>query len=77
MPFCFKLYAEFLKIIEFAVEDEDILPVWGEHGLMPGGREVDDRQPAVTQTDEIICIKAFTVGTAMLDRVGHFSQYDR
>jgi hypothetical protein len=44
-----QLRAQFLEVINFAIEGNPDRLVFIAHGLMPGGREIDNRQPAVLQ----------------------------
>src|SRR5437588_12751232 len=67
----FELDAQLLEIVNLAVEDDDDVAVFVGHRLMAQGREVDDRQPAVAETDRSIGIAAFAIGTTVRDDVGH------
>src|SRR3954467_5215291 len=49
MPGGDQLRTQFLKVIDFAVESDPDGLIFIAHGLMSGGREVDDGKPAVLQ----------------------------
>jgi hypothetical protein len=51
VPFGFELLSEFLIVVDFAIECEPDGLVLIRHGLSPGGREIDDAQPFVSQSD--------------------------
>ena len=44
-----QLSAQFLEVINFAVEGDPYGLIFIAHGLMSGGRKIDDGQPAVLQ----------------------------
>ena len=46
------------------------------HGLMPCGRQIDNRQAAMADTHIALNPVAFAVGTPVNNGVGHSLQYD-
>ena len=68
-----KLGAQLGEVIDLTVENDDVATARGAHRLMPGGREIEDREPPETQRQP-----AFRVGPhpgvvrpAMGERGGH------
>src|SRR5256885_11782687 len=61
------------KVVDFAIEDDPDRPVLVAHGLMAGGRKVDNREAAESQTHlrRRIVPRACVVRTAMRDGAGH------
>ncbi len=47
----FQRRAQFRVIVNFAVERQHIAAIGGVHRLMASGRQIDDRQAAVPETD--------------------------
>ena len=51
-----QLLTQFPKIIDFPVIAERVASIFGTHGLMPGGAEVDDRQAPMTEGQAGLCV---------------------
>ena len=47
IPQGLQLSPQLLKVVDLAVENQDVTPVPGDHGLGPGGAEIDDGEPPV------------------------------
>src|SRR5207237_3412250 len=62
-----------LVVINLAVEDDHVTLACRKHRLMPGGRQIDNRQPALRQRDAGLSIgpHAVIVRPAMPEQVGH------
>ena len=60
-------------VVDLAVEGDHPAPAGRGHGLVPGGREVHDRQPAVRQRQAGRRVQphAAVVRPAVPDRIGH------
>src|ERR1051325_4534269 len=59
------------EIIAFAIIGDPHGAVRAAHGLMAGGREIDDRKPAMAERDAAAQGMSPIVGTAMRDKVRH------
>ena len=73
----FQLGPQLAEVVDLAVVAEHIALVADDHRLMPGRREIDDRQPAVTQADAALDPVPLAVGPAMRDGIGHSLEHDR
>jgi hypothetical protein len=64
---------ENLVVVDLAVEDDADRSIGREHWLVPGGGEVDDREPPEAESDAVIGRheRARIIGPAMPDRVAH------
>ena len=60
-----KLAGEFGIVVDFAVVGDPNAAVFVGHGLMAGGREIDDREAPVTEDHAGVLEQAAIVGTAM------------
>jgi hypothetical protein len=71
-----QLHPEFLVVVDLAVEDDRDRPVLVEHGLVGGGREVDDREPPEAEADAPVGRRpeALAIRAAMDHRVPHARQ---
>ena len=60
-------------IVDLAVVNDDEAATVGRHRLMAGRREVEDRQPPVSESDSTGFVEpdVAIVGTAMPQRLGH------
>ena len=60
-------------VVNLAVEDQDEAAICGHHRLMTGRRQVEDREPPMSQSDTRVGIGlgARAVGAAMRDALGH------
>jgi hypothetical protein len=67
---CLQFFAQFLKIVDFAVEREREALVLGEHRLRAAA-QIDDRQSAMAKTDPRRSPNARSVWAAMRQGVGH------
>ncbi len=70
-PSAFQLRANFLEVVNAAVEDEPDLAVVGEHGLIAGRAEIQNRQPPVAEGRARPVGNAFGIRTAALQSAGH------
>ena len=61
---------ELLVVVDLAVVDDDDRAVLVVEGLLTG-REIDDREPAVTERDTRLEVQAVAIGPAVGDRVVH------
>src|SRR5262249_55202043 len=68
-----ELLAQHAKVENFAVECHDVSTAGRMHGLMPFGREIDDRQPAVPERDAGLCVDplAIVVRATMAESFRH------
>src|SRR5688572_32002859 len=64
---------ELLVVVDLAVVDDDDRAVLVVEGLLTG-REIDDREPAVTERDTRLEMQAVAIGPAMGDRVVHLQR---
>src|SRR5579875_1282202 len=64
-------------IVYFAIEDNPYTAVFVAHRLMATGGQIDDRQPAKTQSQPPVTayVHAFIVGSAMRHRTSHPGQH--
>jgi hypothetical protein len=60
---------------DLTVIDDPHVPVFIGHGLMSGGREVDDAEPAMGQFDAGFAIESVVVRAAMPDDGSHALQH--
>ena len=44
-------------VVYFTIENNYIAPIKGLHRLMSGGRQIDDREPAVAENGELVAPK--------------------
>src|SRR3984893_928531 len=70
-----ELCHQWLKIIDFAIVDDANRPVFIVERLITR-REVDDREPAVTEPNSRRIMKAVTVRSAMVENIGHPAKQD-
>ena len=70
-----QLLAQVAEVVDLAVERADVAPRRRQHRLVPGGREIEDGQPAQSHGHAGGGIDPLTrvVGAAMDERVGHAS----
>ena len=54
LPDCFEFAAQLKEIIDFAVEDDHIAAVSGQHWLITARSGIDYRKPAVAKRDASI-----------------------
>jgi hypothetical protein len=66
-----ELSAQFLEVVDLAVEDQDVARIGGDHGLGPGRAEIDDRQPPMADTRRTLDPLPGGVGAAMGDGRPH------
>ena len=73
---CRKLAAQIEVVVDFAVVGDHITTARRNHGLMPGRRQIDDRQTLVHQADAGIGINpdARVVRPAVGDGLAHAAQ---
>ena len=71
MPVLTQLLAQFEIVVDFAVEDDDQAAIDRVHRLMARRAEIDDRQPAMAETDARFFEETAIVGAPMRERVGH------
>jgi hypothetical protein len=69
-----QLGAQLAEVVDLAVVGEDQAPVLGRHGLLAGGRQVDDREAPVAEADRPIAEVAFGVRPAVHQGVRHLTQ---
>lgn len=67
----FEFAAERAEVVDLAVEGDPDGPVLVGHGLVPGGRQVEDGEPPVREADGAVDVHARVVGAAVPDGVGH------
>ena len=62
-------------VVDLAVERDDEATALGKHRLPPSIREIDDREPAMSERDAGVTIepKAFGIGPAMAQTGGHLA----
>src|SRR6266550_932949 len=65
MAASFELSGELAKVVELAVVDEDRRTILSRHRLVPGRRDVDDREPQVDEADAVADPYPFVVRTAV------------
>ncbi len=70
MPALFEKLPIISVVIDFAVVSNIKRAVFVGHWLMTGS-DVNDAQAAVAQTDAIVYIDPFIVGTAVSDHIAH------
>ena len=71
-PLRFEIGADGREVVNLAVVGNHITAGGGFHRLPPGGRDVDDREPPMHESDAARVEPAVTgVGTAVDDRRGH------
>ena len=70
MAFFFKFFAEFMKIVNFSIEDEPNGLILIGNGLMTSG-DIDDTEAAHAQANALAKIKSPVVRSAMTDNVPH------
>ena len=58
--------AQAREVVDLAVERDDVCPVLAHHGLVPGRREVEDREPPRAETDALVQPDATVVRPAIL-----------
>ena len=77
MPFFQEFFANWLEIINFAVEDDLDCAVLVCHRLGSGRREINHGKPPVTETDFAVSgnKNPLAVGTAMTEGVSHFNEF--
>ena len=68
-----ELGAELAVVVDLAAEGQPDRSVLVRHRLMPGGREVDDREAAVPEGDALLgeVPRAAVVGPAVMDALAH------
>jgi hypothetical protein len=62
--------AEVLVVVDLAVEGDDEALRGGGHGLVPGRREIEDGEPAVSEGDAVAAPGPSTIGPPVAERVG-------
>ncbi len=75
-PVAFGLYqrCQTFKIVDFSVKHQPQGAVFVAHGLMSGRREINDAEPAVSQTDRGRDQDPFVIGASIGDCLTHFFQ---
>ena len=68
-----QLASQLAEVVDLAVEDDGDRTVRGDQRL-PAAGKVDDRQPAVPESDRPVAEEAVGVGAAMRERGGHRGQ---
>ena len=68
------LLVEFCEIVDFAVEGDPHVAILVAERLMPT-LQIDDREPAMSQTNTRSAVDAFVVRTPVAYRVGHCRHY--
>jgi len=71
VPEAFELKSQFLEIVNFAVVSDGVLPIRSNHGLMPGGTEVNNGKPTMAHAHKAVHIETFAVRTAVSDGICH------
>ena len=64
-----ELLSQLDVVVDLAAEDDDELAVGGGHRLTALGREVDNRQPAVAETETAVSPERAVVGATMREEV--------
>src|SRR2546422_3880960 len=67
---------ELAVVVDLAVEDDDLRPVFVEDRLSPA-RQVDDAEPSHPEADGPLHVQALVVRPAMTDRVAHPPNHGR
>src|SRR3954468_15902954 len=66
-----KLSLELPKIVDLSIVDDADLPIVGDHGLLCGGRQIDNRQAAMAEPDGTLDPNAFSIRATMGDSTCH------
>src|SRR5262249_14256961 len=66
-----EILSEALVVVTLAVVGDPDTAVGTAHGLMAGGRQVDDRQPSVAQTYGAGPVQTRVVGPSMREQIRH------
>ena len=64
-----QLLAQLEVVIDLAVEDQDRVAVLADHGLMAGGRKIDDGEPAESERGVVVGINAPIVRAAVAHQI--------
>jgi hypothetical protein len=77
MPQLLQFLAELEEVVDLSIESDCVTTTSREHRLPTRVRKIDDREPAMTESDEAIIAEpaALSVRPAVLKNVGH-SLYD-
>jgi hypothetical protein len=72
-PTRFELRAKLAEVVNLTVEDDDITAVCRRHRLVPERRQIDYREPSMSERNSGNCVypDGAAAGTAMPQRVGH------
>lgn len=73
----FKFGAQFLEVVDLTVEDQRIIAIRRDHGLVSQRGKIDDRQTSMPKPDKTIGVETLPIRSAVFDRIGHFFQDDR
>ena len=74
MPERFEFLANLGVVVDFAIEDDDGVAVFGAHGLIAAG-EIDDLEPHRAHRDIRGFMRALLIRAAMIDALHRAAQY--
>jgi hypothetical protein len=70
MPQSGQFRAQFMEIVNLAVEHDRNVAIGRVHGLVTAG-EIDDRKAPMSERNAIVKMKAVAIGTPVRNAVGH------
>ena len=77
VPLGLEVHSQAREVVDLAIEDDDATAVRVRHRLVTRGREINDGEPAVPETDKGLHPGALTIWAPMSQSRGHLVQDDR